>query len=228
MFHVARCGISADCAVTVYDAVTRDYRRHRVFADRICNGAYRVRVAAHTGQLGVCSDLAPWDLGQCPPDIALKRGPGYAVYIYCCIFLHFINIIANRICPWYIIRTMKQLTDEDIARMADSDFHADTRAVNRDVRSELRLSRLIPPPAGAVPQHATLDLHQYTEEQAWAAIMNLATSGVRTALIITGASGILHKKFPQWVAESVLSPYILESVPVNNGSFRVRFRRVKK
>ena len=120
---------------------------------------------------------------------------------------------------------MKQLTDEDIAKMADGEFSPDTRAVNREVRAGLRLSRLVPPAPAPVPEHAVLDLHQRTEEQAWAAIMSLATSGARTATIITGASGILRQKFPQWVAESILSPYVLESRPVNNGSFYVRFRR---
>lgn len=66
-----------------------------------------------------------------------------------------------------------------------------------------------------------------TEEQAWHAIMDLATSGVRRAQIITGASGILHKKFPVWARESILTPYIMEFSPINNGSFDVRFYRKK-
>ena len=57
--------------------------------------------------------------------------------------------------------------------------------------------------------------------------MNLAVSGTRRATIITGASGILHQKFPQWANESILSPYIISYVPINNGSFDVKFKRNK-
>lgn len=120
---------------------------------------------------------------------------------------------------------MKQLTDKEILAMADGEFRPDERAVNRAVRSDLHLSQLIPPAPRPVPENVRLDLHQMTVEQAWDAIMELATSGTRTALIITGASGILHKSFPDWATKSVLSPYIIDWRPVNNGSFQVRFRR---
>lgn len=122
---------------------------------------------------------------------------------------------------------MKQLTDSDIEKMADAQFAPDFRAVNKEVRANLRLSHLVPAADAPLPRHAVLDLHQRTEEQAWDAIMSLATSGVRQATIITGASGILRRKFPQWVAQSILTPYVLESRPINNGSFYVRFRRMK-
>lgn len=120
---------------------------------------------------------------------------------------------------------MKQLTQDDIQKMADAEFTPDLRAVNRDVRADLHLSQIIPPSPAPVPEHARLDLHQLTQEQAWHAIMQLATSGARTAIIITGASGVLRKKFPQWATESILTPHIIEWHPVNNGSFYVRFRR---
>lgn len=123
---------------------------------------------------------------------------------------------------------MKQLSDDDIRKMADGHFIPDERAVNRDVRARLRLGQLIPPPDAPTPQHAVLDLHHLTEEQAWDAIMRLARSGARDAVIITGASGILHAKFPGWVAESLLTPYVYESRPLNNGSFFVRFHHRKR
>ena len=122
---------------------------------------------------------------------------------------------------------MKKLTDVDIAQMANEKFDPDVRAVNRAIRAQLKLGQLIPAPCPAAPTHVVLDLHQKTEEQAWNEIMNLATSGARTANIITGASGILKIKFTQWVRDSLLSPYILETRPINNGSFFVRFRRKK-
>lgn len=122
---------------------------------------------------------------------------------------------------------MKQLTDYDISAMIGEEFAPDDNDTRKSVRSELHLSRRIPNDSPAVPNHATLDLHQYTEEQAWGAIMELATSGTRTANIITGASGILRQKFPEWATNSILSPYIVSFAPINNGSFSVKFAKKK-
>ena len=122
---------------------------------------------------------------------------------------------------------MKQLTDCDIEQMIEADFAPDYTATRRVVRSELKLSQRVPHTRQTPPMHATLDLHQLTEEQAWAAIMELAQSGVRTANIITGASGILKIKFQQWVCDSLLAPYIISFVPINNGSFSVKFKKHK-
>lgn len=122
---------------------------------------------------------------------------------------------------------MKQLTDADICEMIGAEYAPDDVQTRRDVRTELHMSTRIPNATSPVPNHAVLDLHQHTEEQAWDAIMGLAKSGVRTANIITGASGILRQKFPQWATESLLSPYIIEFKPINNGSFAVKFARKK-
>lgn len=124
-----------------------------------------------------------------------------------------------------MMHLMKQLTDSDIEQMATAEFIPDTRAVNRAVRADLHLGQLIPPAPLPVPKCARLDLHQLTEEQAWRAIMELVTSGTRRAVIITGASGILHKKFPTWARDSVLAPHIISWAPINNGSFEVRFKK---
>lgn len=120
---------------------------------------------------------------------------------------------------------MKQLTDADIEQMIGGDFAPEYAQTRRVVRSELQLSRRIPHTPHTPPMHATLDLHQLTEEQAWSAIMELAQSGTRTANIITGASGILKIKFQQWARDSVLSPYIVSFAPINNGSFAVKFKK---
>lgn len=119
---------------------------------------------------------------------------------------------------------MKQLTDYDIEQMIGTEHTPDDTKTRRAVRSELHLSTRIPPIA-RTPIHATLDLHQFTEEQAWTAIMQLAKSGTRTATIITGASGILKIKFQQWARDSILSPYIISTTPINNGSFAVKFKK---
>ena len=122
---------------------------------------------------------------------------------------------------------MKQLTDDDILQMAGVEYTPDDLATKHSVRRELKLSTRIPKPAAPTPEHVIVDLHMKTVEQAWNEIMSVATSSVRTATIITGASGILHKLFPQWANESVLTPYILEFKSVNNGSYFVRFKRKK-
>lgn len=120
---------------------------------------------------------------------------------------------------------MKQLSQTDIDNMIGDEFHPQYNNVRHAVRRELKLSTLIPQPDAPVPRHAVLDLHQMTEEMAWDAIMSLAQSGARTATIITGASGILRIKFPQWARESLLSPYIVDFYPINNGSFAVKFKK---
>ena len=66
----------------------------------------------------------------------------------------------------------------------------------------------------------------HTVEQAWGEIMEIATSGAKDAKIITGASGILKIKFQEWVQTSILAPYIVSCIPLNNGSFAVKFRKI--
>ncbi len=122
---------------------------------------------------------------------------------------------------------MKRLSDKDIAEMSGYEFIPDDAITRKKVLAELKLSKRIPNAKKIIPEHATLDLHQHTEEQAWQEIMSLAESGIRNATIITGASGILRKKFPQWATASILSPYIISATPINNGSFSVKFKRIK-
>ena len=119
---------------------------------------------------------------------------------------------------------MRQLTDIDIEQMIGTEHAPDDVSTRRAVRAELHISRRIPH-TKHIPEHATLDLHQLTEEQAWTAIMDLATSGTRSANIITGASGILKIKFQQWARDSILSPYIISFTPINNGSFFVKLKK---
>lgn len=123
---------------------------------------------------------------------------------------------------------MKHLTDLDIEQMIGAEHTPDDVATRRAVRSELHLSTRIPHTRQTPPLHATLDLHQLTIEQAWDAIMDLATSGTRTANIITGASGILKIKFQQWARDSLLSPHIVSYTPINNGSFAVKFKKTQQ
>lgn len=123
---------------------------------------------------------------------------------------------------------MKQLTDQDIAKMVGIDYVPNDAATRRMVRSELHLSQRIPKAPTQPSTHTTLDLHQLTEEQAWNAIFTLAQSGTRNATIITGASGILRQKFPQWATNSILTPYIISYSPINNGSFSVKFKKQQK
>lgn len=123
---------------------------------------------------------------------------------------------------------MKHLTESDIEQMIHTEFIPNISDTQRSVRRQLHLSTRIPQTDNYIPEHAKLDLHQLTEEQAWNAIMDLAKSGVRNATIITGASGILKIKFQQWAKNSIISPYIISWAPINNGSFAVKFKKQEK
>lgn len=111
--------------------------------------------------------------------------------------------------------------------MIGAEYTPDDTTTKRAVRSELQLSKRIPKPVAPTPDNIVIDLHMKTVEEAWSEIMNAATSGAKSANIITGASGVLHELFPQWARESILSPYIVDFHAINNGSFMVRFHHKK-
>ena len=121
---------------------------------------------------------------------------------------------------------MRRLSDADLETMANGEFTPDDDA-DRRTRRDMGLMRRIPPPPAPAPRHARLDLHQKTEQQAWESICEMISSGVRDAVIITGASGILKIKFQQWARDSVISDKIVSFAPLNNGSFAVKFRNKK-
>ena len=123
---------------------------------------------------------------------------------------------------------MKQLTDTDIAKMIGADFIPDDNETKKSVRRDLHLSTRIPKAAQKKPEHAVIDFHNHTEEEAWNMLVQIATSGIRSAKIITGASGILKHKFQQWATESIISPHINSFTPINNGSFNVKFNKAKE
>ena len=122
---------------------------------------------------------------------------------------------------------MKQLNDSDIANMIGEDFCPCDNETQKQVRKSLHLSTRIPQPERPTPSHTTIDFHNHTEQEAWEMLAQVATSGTRSATVITGASGILKQKFPQWMTESVLTPHILSFEPINNGSFAVKFHKKK-
>ena len=122
---------------------------------------------------------------------------------------------------------MKQLNDADIANMIGADFVPDNNDVKKSVRQSLHLSKRIPKQSTIIPTHTIIDFHNHTEEEAWNMLAQVAASDTRSATVITGASGILKQKFPQWMNDSILSPYIASFDPINNGSFYVRFHKKK-
>ena len=122
---------------------------------------------------------------------------------------------------------MKQLNDSDIANMIGEDFRPDDNTTKKSVRKSLHLSTRIPQPEPKTPNHTTIDFHNHTEQEAWEMLAQVATSGTRSATVITGASGILKQKFSQWMTESILTPHILSFKPINNGSFSVKFHKQK-
>ena len=120
---------------------------------------------------------------------------------------------------------MKQLNDKDFADMIGDNFIPDDVATKQSVRKELHLSTRIPETNTSVPAHATIDFHNHTEEEAWQMLSDVAFSGVRSATVITGASGILKTKFQQWTSGSIISARIVSFTPINNGSFSVKFHK---
>lgn len=122
---------------------------------------------------------------------------------------------------------MKQLNDKDIAEMIGEEFQTDENSVKKQVRQSLHLSTRIPQSTDFVPKHTTIDFHEATEEQAWQMLVETAMSGVSTATVITGASGILKIKFQQWATASIISSRIVSFEPINNGSFMVKFHKMK-
>lgn len=122
---------------------------------------------------------------------------------------------------------MKQLNDKDIAEMIGEEFHTDENSVKKQVRQSLHLSTRIPPKPCKTPTHITIDFHEKTEEQAWTMLVETAMSGANTATVITGASGILKIKFQQWATASIISSRIVSFEPINNGSFLVKFHKIK-
>jgi len=120
---------------------------------------------------------------------------------------------------------MKQLSDADLEKMLDINFVPDDDATKKQVRAELKLSQLIPETPKQIPKHIKLDLHQKTEEQAWIEINELLKSGVRSATVITGASGILKEKFKEWITIGILAPYIYSWELVNNGCYEIKIKK---
>ena len=126
------------------------------------------------------------------------------------------------------LNNMKQLNDSDIANMIGEDFRPDNVETKKQVRKSLRLSTRIPKTCHPVPEHITIDFHNHTEEEAWNMLVQIAESGIRNATVITGASGILKQKFQQWATDSIIAPRIISFSPLNNGSFSVKFHKVKE
>jgi DNA-nicking Smr family endonuclease len=122
---------------------------------------------------------------------------------------------------------MKQLSDSDIAKMIGEEFMPDNETAKKSVRQSLHLSTRIPKQESPTPEHTTIDFHNHTEEESWKMLEQIATSDIRSATVITGASGILKSKFQQWARDSILSPRILSFEPINNGSFFVKFHKKK-
>lgn len=122
---------------------------------------------------------------------------------------------------------MKQLNDSDIANMIGEDFRPDDKETKKQVRKSLHLSTRIPKTSAKTPEHITLDFHNHTEEEAWEMLTEAAESGARSATVITGASGILKQKFQQWANDSIIAPRIISFNALNNGSFSVKFHKLK-
>ncbi len=120
---------------------------------------------------------------------------------------------------------MKQLTDFDIANMIGESFTPDDTTVKKQVRSQLKLSTLIPAPIDTTPLKIKVDFHNKTVEESWAMINSAIHSGARTITVITGASGILKHEFRKWIEQSTISEYIIEWKIINNGSYEIKVKK---
>lgn len=73
---------------------------------------------------------------------------------------------------------------------------------------------------GEMPIAARLDLHGYTQDQAYEALNRFVRlgyhNGRRCVLIITGRSGVLKRLVPEWINTDELRPYILALSPAKN------------
>ena len=122
---------------------------------------------------------------------------------------------------------MKQLNDSDIANMVGDEFVPDDIVTKKAVRTELHLSTRIPKSDTSISEYTTIDFHNHTEEEAWQMLAQVAAYGIRSATVITGASGILKNKFQRWATDSIISSRIMSFTPINNGSFSVKFYKIK-
>ena len=121
--------------------------------------------------------------------------------------------------------TKRQLSDADLNKMIGADFVPDDVVTKKQVRAELKLSRLIPQPDEPAPVRARLDWHGKTEEMAWRELNELIQSGVRNAMVITGASGVLKIKFQDWITNGSIAKYIATWKPLNNGCFEIKIKK---
>jgi len=108
--------------------------------------------------------------------------------------------------------------------IGDTSKSHDDKFVRQSVREQLHLKTRFPQET-TTKNFDTIDFHNHTEEEAWQMFMDLATSGIREATVITGASGILKPKFQQWATSSILSPYVESIKAINNGSFLVKLKK---
>lgn len=121
---------------------------------------------------------------------------------------------------------MKQLTDTDIENMISTDKNnnlsvTNDKIVRETVRKELQIQKRIPKTT-PIPNRPIIDFHGHTEEESWQMLINILKADAREITVITGASGILHQKFPQWVNNTVISNRIESCKALNNGSFLIK------
>ncbi len=126
---------------------------------------------------------------------------------------------------YFNISFMKQLTDTDIANMVGDNFYADENSIKKQVRSELKLSRLAQSPTPDIPKRIRIDFHNKTVEESWELLCNAVHSGARDITVITGASGVLKPEFQKWIKQSVISDLIIDCKQLNNGSFDIKIKK---
>lgn len=71
----------------------------------------------------------------------------------------------------------------------------------------------------------TIDFHGHTVEESWRMFVETLSTNIKILNVITGASGILHKEFPQWLENPQISKRIISWQALNNGSFQLILRK---
>lgn len=73
-------------------------------------------------------------------------------------------------------------------------------------------------------RYTVIDFHRKSEEESWNLFVKTLRGNPKRLLVITGASGILHKNFISWLENPYIKPRIKSYTVINNGSYMLNLR----
>lgn len=74
----------------------------------------------------------------------------------------------------------------------------------------------------------TIDFHHHTIEESWDMFNKALELNIKTLVVITGASGVLHSEFIKWLDNPNISNRIISWKSINNGSYQLLLRDITK